>query len=143
MSGPVVGFPASGYLLDSNHAGRLTQVGHPLQRRVTREAGRGVRFYLCTVVASEMRFGLRSRRKKAASAEWRRIRNRLIPLPLDIIDAETAADLRVTARLRGRTVALPDALIAAAAVRHGLTLLTADGDFARLPGVRVENWLTP
>jgi toxin-antitoxin system PIN domain toxin len=35
---------------------------------------------------------------------------------------------------------VPDAHLAALAVEHGLTLCSADGDFARFPGVR---WLNP
>jgi len=34
---------------------------------------------------------------------------------------------------------VPDAHLAALAIEHGLTLCSADGDFARFPGVRWEN----
>ena len=34
---------------------------------------------------------------------------------------------------------VPDAHLAALAIEHGLTLETADGDFARFPGLRWEN----
>ena len=34
----------------------------------------------------------------------------------------------------------PDAHLAALAIEHGLTLCSADGDFARFPGLR---WLNP
>jgi hypothetical protein len=36
-----------------------------------------------------------------------------------------------------------DAHQAALAIEHGLTLCTADGDFARFPGLRWENPLLP
>jgi len=34
---------------------------------------------------------------------------------------------------------VPDAMLAALAVEHGLTVMTADTDFARFPHVRWEN----
>jgi len=34
---------------------------------------------------------------------------------------------------------VPDAVLAALAVEHGLTLCSADGDFARFPGLRWRN----
>ena len=34
---------------------------------------------------------------------------------------------------------VPDAHLAALAIEHGLTLCTTDGDFARFPGLSVEN----
>lgn len=38
---------------------------------------------------------------------------------------------------------VPDALLAALALEHGLTVLSADTDFVRFPGVRWENPLSP
>lgn len=34
---------------------------------------------------------------------------------------------------------IPDAQLAALAIEHGLTVISADTDFARFPGVRWEN----
>lgn len=38
---------------------------------------------------------------------------------------------------------VPDAHLAALAVEHGLVIASTDGDFARFPGLRWENPLTP
>ncbi len=38
---------------------------------------------------------------------------------------------------------VPDAHLAALAIEHGLTLCSADGDFARFPGLRWRNPLVP
>ena len=43
------------------------------------------------------------------------------------------ADQRTTSRM------VPDAHLAALAIEHGLTLCSTDGDFARFPGLRLEN----
>jgi toxin-antitoxin system PIN domain toxin len=47
--------------------------------------------------------------------------------------AALTAEVAVTGNL------VPDALLAALALEHGLTVLSADTDFARFPGVRAEN----
>jgi uncharacterized protein len=39
----------------------------------------------------------------------------------------------------GRPNLIPDAHLAALAIEHGLTLCSADGDFARFPGLRWQN----
>ena len=39
----------------------------------------------------------------------------------------------------GRPNLVPDAHLAALAIEHGLTLCSADGDFARFPGLRWQN----
>lgn len=49
----------------------------------------------------------------------------------------------VLSTLVGRTGAsgnlVPDAMLAALAIEHGLTVMTADTDFGRFPGVQFEN----
>lgn len=47
--------------------------------------------------------------------------------------AELAALVPITANL------VPDAMLAALAMEHGLTVMTADTDFGRFPGLRWEN----
>lgn len=59
----------------------------------------------------------------------------------DSSDAVAAAELQINLRRRGRQLATVDALIAITALRYGLTLLTTDGDFQAVPGLRLENWI--
>ena len=47
------------------------------------------------------------------------------------------ADLRLALRPRGRLVGDVDTLIAATALERNLTVVTLDGDFARVPGLAV------
>lgn len=51
--------------------------------------------------------------------------------------AEVLGDLVTRTNARGNLV--PDAHLAAIAIEHGLVLCSADGDFARFPGLRFEN----
>ena len=52
--------------------------------------------------------------------------------------------LRVLLRRGGVTVDSVDLMIASVALAHGLTLVTHNtADFAGIPGLALENWLTP
>lgn len=67
---------------------------------------------------------------------------RFIALPYDEPVAERLADLLASARTRQRRAGAMDAIIAATALTHGLTVWTQDGDFDVLaelsPGLRVH-----
>lgn len=58
-----------------------------------------------------------------------------IPEPTD----QHATVLRDLLPFVTRSELVPDAHLAALAIEHGLTLCSADGDFARFPGVRWDN----
>ncbi|HXK21681.1 MAG TPA: TA system VapC family ribonuclease toxin [Myxococcota bacterium] len=59
------------------------------------------------------------------------------------VPAPTDRHRHVLGRLLGeaavRANLVPDAHLAALAIEHGLVLASADGDFARFPGLRFEN----
>ncbi len=65
----------------------------------------------------------------AAPAVW-------IPVP-GVRHAEIFGRLLRAVGRGGKLV--PDAHLAALAIEHGLTLCSTDGDFARFPGLRLEN----
>lgn len=75
------------------------------------------------------------------------ILERFAPLPFLVperADHVEAAELRNACRRRGLQVGTIDALIAALCLRRDLTLLTTDGDFRRMAGVRpLEIWPAP
>ncbi len=64
----------------------------------------------------------------------------ILPVPFDAAAAAAYGPIRLATR--GNTGGALDKLIAAHAVALGVTLVTNNrGDFARYPGVRVENWV--
>jgi len=64
--------------------------------------------------------------------------------PFDAEDAEEAGDIRVTLERAGTPIGPYDILIAAQARRRGALLVTANGrEFARVPGLRFEDWASP
>jgi hypothetical protein len=74
----------------------------------------------------------------------KRILERFSALPFlvpDRRDHVDAADLRTACRRRGVQIGTIDALLAQLCMRHALTMLTTDADFARVARVRpLELW---
>ncbi len=63
-------------------------------------------------------------------------------LPFDELAAQRYGELRAALERTGRRVAEPDLRIAAIALTRDATLVTGNvRHFARVPGLRVENWL--
>jgi len=132
----------SGYLLDTNHLGRLVDPRHPLHARlqVTLEAGNS--FYIILPVITETVAGFSILPRATQNwAEWQVLRPAFTLVSLDEEDAINAAQLQVTLRRSGRQLATVDALIATIALRYDLILLTTDADFTPVPSLRLENWL--
>ncbi|RUT88053.1 type II toxin-antitoxin system VapC family toxin [Mesorhizobium sp. M7A.T.Ca.TU.009.01.3.2] len=99
---------------------------------------------VCTsiVVASELRYGCA---KKGSAKLLKKVEDLLaeIPvLPLDVpVDAEYGG-LRAELEAAGQTIGHNDLFIAAHACALGTTLVTANpGEFNRIKGLKVENWL--
>ncbi|RWH73948.1 MAG: type II toxin-antitoxin system VapC family toxin [Mesorhizobium sp.] len=99
---------------------------------------------VCTsiVVASELRYGCV---RKGSAKLFKKVEELLaeIPvLPLDVpVDAKYGA-IRAELERIGRTIGQNDLFIAAHAYALGTTLVTANmGEFNRIKGLKVENWL--
>lgn len=60
-------------------------------------------------------------------------------LVTDGVAIEAAKIVRSTAK-RGKQIGGMDALIAATAMEWDLTVATRDGDYDRIPGLKVEHW---
>jgi len=129
------------YLLDTNILSDL--VRNPqgvVATRITRAGEDSV----CTsvIVAAELRYG-------AIKSNSARLAERidLILSALEILPLETPADhqyaaLRHHLTREGALIGPNDLLIAAHALASGLTVVTANvGEFSRVPGLAVENWL--
>lgn len=129
------------YLLDTNSMSEL--IRHPGGRVARRFAVVGEAI-VCTsiVVACELRFGAA---KKGSS--WLSIRiDQLLAsfevLPLDREADRHYAEIRAYLSRKGQLIGPNDLLIAAHALALDLTLVTDNVDeFARVPGLAIENWL--
>lgn len=132
------------YLLDTNHAGALVTLGHPLRQRVLLRLPAGDTFAITIPVITETLFGIGILPRATQNlAEWARLRPSLLCYIPDEADAENAATLQCSLRRQGWQLETVDALIAVVALRYDLVLLTSDKDFTPVPNLRQENWLLP
>jgi len=130
-----------GYLLDTNILSDL--IRNPQGRIAQRIAIVG-EASICTsiIVAAELRYG-------AEKSDSNKLSDRveLILSAIEILSLESPVDktygiLRHSLAGKGLTIGPNDMLIAAHAIDAGLTIVTANvGEFARVPGLNVENWL--
>jgi len=129
------------YLLDTNILSDLVRQPQGAAARRIEEVGEET---ICTsiIVAAELRFG-------AEKSDSDKLTDRvdLILSAIAILALESPAD-REYAKLRhylmrnGTPIGPNDMLIAAQALGSGLIVVTANsGEFSRVPGLSVENWL--
>ncbi|WP_214469899.1 type II toxin-antitoxin system VapC family toxin [Mesorhizobium sp. dw_380] len=99
---------------------------------------------VCTsiVVASELRYGCARKGSAKLLKKLEELLAEIPVLPLDVpVDSEYGA-LRAELEARGQIIGQNDLFIAAHACALGTTLVTANtGEFNRIKGLKVENWL--
>lgn len=113
--------------------------------RLAHTLGNGEAVALSSVAVFELWFGVekgaRSKRQANIDQLARLLASPIDVLPFDEDDARTAAEIRATLRAAGTPIGPYDLLIAAQALRHGATLVTANcREFDRVPGLKVEDW---
>ena len=129
------------YMLDTNIVSDL--VKNPSGRvaskvREVGDQGLGV----SVIVAAELRFGCAKRGSPALTRQVEAVLSALLVAPFgQPADAEYA-DIRNQLERSGRMIGPNDLLIAAHARALGVPLVTQNSaEFARVAGLKVENWL--
>ena len=110
--------------------------------RFDREVMRGT-VALSSVVLFELQYGISKSTRRQANTERLSdfLQSPIIVLPFDSEDAEESGDLRAFLERAGTPIGPYDTLIAAQARRRGAVLVTANTrEFARVPGLTLENW---
>lgn len=99
--------------------------------------------HLCTsvIVQCELLFGLRKRTQPRWHTQYLHLLESLDVLPLEANAVAPYAQLRTQLESAGTPLSPNDLLIAAHALARDATLVSADSAFARVPGLRLENWL--
>ncbi|MFZ4615388.1 MAG: type II toxin-antitoxin system VapC family toxin [Rectinemataceae bacterium] len=129
------------HLLDTNILSALAKDPHG--RALGRLQALGAE-RICTsvIVACEIRFGLAKRASAALTERLSTMLAALEILPLLPQMQEHYAEIRVHLEKAGLPIGPNDLLIAAQARSLGLTVVTDYvGEFSRVPGLLVENWL--
>lgn len=137
---------SSRYLLDTNI------ISH-MMREIDGTASRKFRevvsdklshsIYTSVVVDCELQFGLNRKPNERLNRAYERIITAIDVLPLNGEVVPHYARLRANLEANGIPIGPNDALIAAHALALGAILVSADAEFERVPGLKVENWLVP
>lgn len=100
---------------------------------------------LCTsvIVQCELLFGLRRRTHPRWQTHYQLLLGSVTVMPLDPEVAAHYAPMRTLLEQAGIPMGANDTLITAHALALGATLVTADAEFSRVPGLKLENWLQP
>lgn len=129
-----------GYLLDTN------MLSHALRDATGRVAAKmrenEAEVSTSVIVAAEMRFGAVKRNAPELAARIETLLRGLVVLPLESPADLRYADIRAALERRGQPIGQNDLWIAAQCLALDLTLVTDnEGEFSRVPGLRLENWL--
>lgn len=129
------------YLLDTNILSDL--IRNPQGRVAGRIAAVGeAAVFTSIVVASELRFGAAKRQSPALIERVDTILDAIEVLPLDAPADRHYAGLRAALESQGTPIGPNDLLIAAHTLSQAAVLVTANrSEFARVPGLIVEDWL--
>ncbi|HRJ53799.1 MAG TPA: type II toxin-antitoxin system VapC family toxin [Candidatus Thiothrix moscowensis] len=129
------------YLLDTNIISSLYRQPHGSVYQYLQQVGESA---VCTsiVVAAELRFGAQKKNSANLTMWVEQILASLDVLPLDAPADHAYAEVRTCLERTGQMIGANDLLIAAHALSLGLVIVTDNtGEFERVPGLSVENWL--
>jgi tRNA(fMet)-specific endonuclease VapC len=129
------------FLLDTNIVS--DSIHHPHGRAAKRMAIAGrARLCVSIVVAAELRFGALKRRSRVLAAKIEEILEFIPVMPFTTPADEHYGHIRAALERAGTPIGANDLLIAAHALALGCTLVTDnEREFARVPGLSIENWL--
>jgi tRNA(fMet)-specific endonuclease VapC len=132
------------YLLDTNACIALMALTtNAVQTHFARASQRGSRFYTSSVVAFELWYGVF---KSARLADNTRRCEAFFAGPIELLafqdtDAKVAGEIRAELERVGKPIGAYDLLLAGQAMRHKLTLVTANvSEFSRVKGLVWEDW---
>ena len=130
------------YLLDTNVLGDL--VRNPQGRVAARIAEVGEQSVATSViVAAELRYGAAKRGSRRLLEQLEAILGALEVLPLQSPADRIYGRVRVVLEAAGTPIGANDLLIASQALALDRAIVTANMRvFARVPGLRMENWLS-
>lgn len=135
------------YLLDTNACIALIN-GRPaaVRTRFQSAIAQGAEVSVSAVVVFELWYGVaKSGQQESNSGRLETFLAGPISLiSFDEEDARAAGKIRAAVEKIGRPIGAYDLLIAGQAIRHKLTLVTANGkEFARVKGLVWEDWVKP
>ncbi len=129
------------YMLDTNIVSDM--IRNPRGKVVRRIADVGEEgLSVSVIVAAELRYGTAKARSPRLSNLVEGVLSRLVVVPYDVPADGHYGSIRASLEAAGQPIGQNDLFIAAHACTLGLPLVTDNvGEFSRIPGLKVENWL--
>jgi tRNA(fMet)-specific endonuclease VapC len=130
------------YMLDTNIISDLIKNPQGKTAKKIANVGEG---NVCTsiIVAAELRYGCSKTNSKRLHKAVENILGEIEVLPFDAPADIEYGEIRSGLETAGKPIGVNDLLIAAHARAVAATVVTANvGEFARIRGLKVENWLT-
>jgi tRNA(fMet)-specific endonuclease VapC len=132
------------YFLDTNAVvAILRNRPEAVRSRLRRAVTRGASVSISSIVLFELWYGVARSSRLAENAERVRafLTGNVNVVPFEEEDAAIAAEIRLTLEKAGTAIGPYDLLIAAQALRHGVTLVTANvREFARVHDLSWKDW---
>ena len=132
------------YLLDTNACiALMSPTANAVQTHFARTFRKGGHFFVPCVVAFELWYGVL---KSASQQENAKRCETFFAGPLEVLpfhdtDAKMAGELRAKLESAGKPIGAYDLLIAGQALRHKMTLITANvSEFSRIKGLLWDDW---
>ena len=114
-----------------------------MRAKALSQATPDVLLQISVIVDCELQFGLKRKPNPRLSAAYERTTSNLTISGFEPAVAPVYANLRATLTSTGIGLDANDALIAAHALALDATLVSANTEFNRVPGLKFENWLQP
>ena len=135
------------YLLDTNACIALINGEPPTVRaRLQKATSSGAHILVSSIAAFELWYGV----AKSSRQEFNRKRletffaGPILALAFEDEDSRVAGTVRAALETAGKPIGAYDLLIAGQALRHGLTLVTANvSEFSRVKGLNWQDWAKP
>ena len=130
-----------GFLLDTNVLSAQLRNDRRVHQKIAQYGGR---LYVPAVTLAEMFAWPKLQMSAALRRDAELLLDGLHVLPFDEPIARRFGAVSAALRAAGTPLPTPDLLIAATALEHGLTVVTANRrDFDPVPGLAVADWATP
>jgi tRNA(fMet)-specific endonuclease VapC len=132
------------YLLDTDAFSDIVRRLPYVYERFCRTPPSQVR--ISSVTLKEIEYGRRLSPERVARhiPAIESLLRRIDTIPFDVEEAHAAGRLRAFLARAGTPIGPYDVMIAATALAHGLTLVSANTmEFSRVPGLQLDNWRVP
>jgi tRNA(fMet)-specific endonuclease VapC len=135
------------YLLDTNACIALIN-GDPatVRARLQKAATAGAHILVSSIALFELWYGVAKSKKQDFNRKRLEafLAGPVLVLPFEDEDSRVAGSVRAALESLGKPIVAYDLLMAGQALRHGLTLITANvSEFSRVKGLNWQDWAKP